>query len=128
MPVHHHCIFPTHYEVFCYFLYHHSTLYMHYLKKHCTTDIMCVMPWKISVPSLGTSFLLTELIILSHMVLYIVLCIFVYILATPAFLSMLFGFHALWAYYQGKSYKYNYTFSRFCSNLTCNTCVDLLLK
>ena len=63
------------------------------------------MPW------LGTAFLLTELIILSDMVLYISLysclwlifeqhivrCIFMYILATPAFLSMFFGFHALWA-------------------------------
>ena len=74
-------------------------------KKHCTTDIMHLMPWKRSVQWLGTAFLLTELIILSHMVLYISLysclwyifeqhivwCIFMYILATPPFISMFFG-------------------------------------
>ena len=100
-------------------------------KKHCTTDIMHLMPWKRSVPWLGTAFLLTELIILSDMVLYISLysclwlifeqhivrCIFMYILATPAFISTFFGFHALWAYYQGKSYQYHYTFSSFAQTL-----------
>ena len=98
--------FSAHYEVFCYFLL--PPLYYLYVlsKKHCTTDIMHVMRWKRSVPWLGTAFLLTELIILSDMVLYISLysclwlifeqhivrCILMYILATPAFISMFFGF------------------------------------